>query len=236
MNVLLLVLAPCSALVMHPATVPHQYTAMRSPAPIASAKILPVAYGGIGAGLLVRAASAGTPVDAAVLASTGLLSVLNLAVTDNERYAGAKRAVGIYKDRVSLPFAAQEQLLVAKKWYSIVRVHTFGQLAGLTWMLKGVSTIRGAAAFMGANVLFFALGAGAANHDKDGVPAPKKPQLVRFILITDLVLLFGALLGAAAPLGSTTRAFGASLFALGALIGAVEGAPKLIEAVKSALS
>ena len=55
-------------------------------------QIIPVANIGLGCTLLYRAA-ANSGANAVVLASTGLLATLNLAVEDNARYASAKRAL-----------------------------------------------------------------------------------------------------------------------------------------------
>ena len=223
---------------MSPAAYHHHH--VRSSAPVASAKILPVAYAGMGAGLLLKSTSAGAIADKALLASTGLLSVLNLALTDNERYAGAKKSVKIYDGRESLPFAAEKQRMVAKKWYNIVRLHTLGQVVSLAWILSAsadpTAALRCAAGFMGANVLFFALGAGPAKHDKDGLPAPMSGKLLKFVFTTDVVLFLGALMGALSPAGTASRAVGASLFIFGCLIGAVEGAPKVVTTLKAAFS
>ena len=101
---------------------------------------------------------------------------------------------------------------------------------------SATGVLRGAVTFMAANVLFFALGAGDANHNQDGVPEPKKPQLTRFIVTTDIVLMLAALLGAVSALGTTSRAIGSSVFAAGALIGAVEGVPKTLQTLKNAFA
>ena len=205
----------------------------RAAPPLASAKIIPAAHTALGCSLLIRSVGAGIDCAALVLASTGLLATLNLAVTDNARYTSAKRAISRVGDE-ELPSAE-----LAKQWYTAVRVQVFGQFLGLFWMAHGAwislnptSVLRGGAVFMAANVAFFLLGAGAAKHDNRGLPAPMKPQLVLFILTTDLVLFGGALLGALAPKASFFRAFFSCIFAAGCLIGAVEGAPKTFRAAK----
>ena len=66
-----------------------------------------------------------------------------------------------------------------------------------------------------------------AKHDDDGVPAPMKPKLKRFVLITDTVLFAAA---ASAYAGLAPAA--AWVFAAGCMIGAVEGAPQWLKAVK----
>jgi len=204
----------------------------RAPPVVASAKLLPAANVGLGAALLQRAAHASGD-SRAVLASTGLLCLLNLAVTDNARYAGAKRAVAM------LDGVPASEMGLAKRWYDCVKVQVVGQLCGLVWMVRSRSAagaLRGAATFMAANVLFFLLGAAEAKHDVDGRPAPIKASVARFVLITDGVLLSGALLGALCGAGSVGRAVGSYVFAAGCLIGAAEGAPKTIAAVRKLAS
>ena len=190
-------------------------------------QIIPVANVGLGGALLYRAATThagGT--NSVVLVSTGLLATLNLAMTDNARYASAKRAVAKVENE-ELPLAK-----LAKQWSTAVRVQVFGQLASLLWMTRAASpagVLRGAAAFMAANVAFFLLGAGDSKHDEVGVIAPMTHKLKKFVLTTDLVLLGAALLGAtlANPLGS----IGAYVYAAGCLIGAAEGVPKTVAAL-----
>ena len=80
-----------------------------------------------------------------------------------------------------------------------------------------------------------ALGAAAAKHDADGLPAPIKPGVAKFVLATDAVLMSAALLGAVSGPGSLGRAVGSRVFAAGCLVGAVEGAPKTIAALKGLL-
>lgn len=158
----------------HASTVP----ASRAGRAVASAKIIPAVNLGLGGALLSRVAGAGSKVDAAVLASTGLLATLNLAVTDNARYASAKRALAVYEGKVSLPGQAVQQLAVAKKWMNLVRLQLVGQLAGLVWMARAGSptgVLRGAVVFMAANVAFFLLGAATAKHDEVSRRAAKRP-------------------------------------------------------------
>ena len=97
---------------------------------VASAKIIPAVNVGLGAALLRRAVSAGSGVDTAVLASTGLLATLNLAVTDNARYASAKRAIAKVENP-ELPLAK-----LAARWYTVVRVQVLGQFVGLVWAAR----------------------------------------------------------------------------------------------------
>ena len=219
---------------------PTQYASRRAGATrtrplIQSAKVIPAANVILGCALMNRAAR--LPMmgpQSAVLFSTGLLCLLNLAVTDNARYASAKRAVAVYQGKASLPGAAVQQRELATLWYTVCRVQVFGQLAGLLLMVRSVSpagTLRGAAAFMLANVLFFLMGAGKAKHDDEGRPAPMKPALQQFVLTTDCVLLAAALLGALLH-SSLVGALGAYLFSAGCLIGAVEGVPKTAAAIK----
>jgi len=198
--------------------------------PVMSAKIIPFVNVALGGTLLNRAVSAGGGANALVLASTGLLATLNLAVTDNARYASAKCAVAKVEN-VELPLAK-----LAKRWYNAVRVQVFGQLAALVWMARATSptgVLHGGVAFMAANVVFFLLGAGDAKHDDVGVTAPMKPSLQTFVLTTDAVLMGAALCGALAPVGSLSRAAASGIFATGCLIGAAEGVPKTAAALSS---
>ena len=203
---------------------------------------------GFGGTLLYRAVSGGGGAGALVLASTGLLATLNLAVTDSTRYASAKRVVAKVENP-TLPLAK-----LAKRWYNIVRVQVssapvrfcasallrhllyasvcpcastevFGQLAALVWMARATSptgVLRGGVAFMAANVAFFVLSASDAKHDDLGLPAPMKPGLQTFVLTTDAVLMCAALCGALAPAGSICRAAASGVFATGCLIGAAK--------------
>ena len=226
---LLLSAGPASAFV-----VPHARcttVVKRAPPAVASAKIIPAAYTGLGLALLSRATGTSGSLRV-VLASTGALATLNLATIDNSRYAGAKRASALV---AGIPKGQQG---LAKQWYDIVRIHLIGQVAGLVWMVRAssaVGVLRGAATFMAANVLFFLLGAAEAKHDGDGRSAPIKASLVKFILTTDVVLFMAALLGSLAPAASLGRAAGSYVFAAGCLIGAAEGAPKTATALKKLL-
>jgi len=188
-----------------------------------------IALTGAGGALLSKAASGGATPTTAVLASAGLLSIFNLAVTDNQRFAAAKRAVKVYEGK-SLPGLAVKQFAVAKKWYKLVALQIIGELAGLIWMIRG-NAFKGAATFMAANVLFFVLGAGDAKHDMLGLPAPMKPKLQKFVLTTDLTLLVAALLAAYTPIGTILNTVGALLLSAGLMIGAVEGVPKWLGAL-----
>lgn len=203
---------------------------LRAPPVEASAVMLPVAYTGLGVALLSRAAGAGAGYNAVVLASTGLLSILNLGPTDNARYASGKRAVAAYKDKVSLPYGAIAQAEIAKKWFTLLKLRLLGQVASLVIMTRASSpagSLAGAAGFMATNVAFCLLGGLSAKHDGDGVPAPTKPKLQKFILTTDSVLLSAALIGALS--GSAVAAY---VYSAGALIGAAEGAPQFVSTVK----
>lgn len=213
---------------------PHLAAAPRAPQPVASAKILPFASVGVGGALLFRA-SAASGANAAVLASLGGLSVLNLAVTDNARYASTKRALAAYRGR-GLPLgAALAQRAAAHRWKRCVTVQLVGQFAGLVWAARAASAagvLRGAAAFMGAQVAFFALGAAESKHDAAGLPAPMKSETRSFVLVTDAVLFGAALLASLSCAGSAARTVGSGVFAAGALIGAAEGVPKTVAALK----
>ena len=199
--------------------------AIRAPSPVASAKIIPAVDLAIGGALLKNAAAA-SGTTKIVLGATGLLSILNLAVTDNARYAGAKRA---YAKVVGIP---KGEMGLAKKWYDAVRIQVFGQFIGLIMLVKG--SLLGAGVFMAANVAFFLLGAAAAKHDGDGLPAPIKPGIAKFVLITDMVLALSAF--AAALATGLLQTISACLFAAGCMIGAVEGTPKTFAAVKKILA
>ena len=209
---------------------PVRPPALRAPPVVASAKVVPFAYTGVGAALAGRAFSAATRADATVLATTSALAIFNLAVTDGARLASAKRAVANYVGRDSLPSLAVKQFATAKRWYMLTRLHLAGQLVALVWMTRA-GVLGGAAGFMLANVLFFAGGAGAAKHDMDGRPAPIKPSLLRFVFAVDSVLFGAAALAAASPVGSLVRAVGSYIFCVGCLIGAVEGFPQWLKAI-----
>ena len=230
MNILLFILCSRGAAFVCPNAAPRPRLPLRAPPAFASAKIIPALNVGLG-GLLLRAATtSGLSSTTLVYASTGLLAALNLAVTDNQRYASAKCAAGRVENP-ELPLAK-----LANQWYTAVRVQLLGQLIGLVWMVRAngpTGVLRGAATFMAANVGFFLLGAGGAKHDANGLPAPMTPQLGKFVLITDIVLMGSAVAGACAPVGSTLRATFACLFAVGCLIGAVEGVPKTVIALKA---
>ena len=208
-------------------------TPLRVSRPTASAALLPAASTALGLSLLRGASVAATKSDAAVLASTGLLAVFNLAVTDNARFASAKRAIAIYTGRTSLPGAALKQLSIAKKWKSIVSLQLLGQFAGLVWMARATCSegiLRGATIFMAANVLFFLRGAAGAKHDRYGLPAPIPASKANAIMVIDGVLCTAAAVGSVAAAGTTLRASTSYLFALGAMIGAVEGLPMWLKA------
>ena len=224
MSVLLLLLAaPSAAAFRLPAATPQRFRH----APIAaSAKILPAVHTGLGGTLLYRAAEVGSfGAASAVLGSAGLLAALNLAVTDTARYASAKRAT-----------SSESPGKEASKWYKLVRVQVFGQVAGLTWMCVArgpTGVLRGAAAVMAANVLFFLFGAAEVRHDAQGLPAAMPPGTAKFVLGTDMVLFGAAML---ASVFGSMRTVGSFVFATGCLIGAAEGAPKTAAALKSLLS
>jgi hypothetical protein len=211
----------------------------RSEPLVASAKIIPFAYTGLGAALLSRAAAAVAPVDKAVYASAGVLSLCNLAVVDNARYASGKRAVAAYDGKVSLPGAAVIQKGVAELWYSLVRVHLIGQVASLGWMCfaaRPAGVLAGAAMFMATNVLLFLLGGGNAKHDDRGLPVPIKPSVQRFVLTTDAIIMSAVAAAAMSPPGSAIRSLGALLFVAGCLIGTAEGLPQTIATLKALAS
>jgi len=182
-----------------------------------------------------KAAGAAGP-SRVVLASTGLLACLNLAVVDNARYTGAKRA---YKKIEGLP---KDQLnyfgLLSKKWYNLVRFLTFGQWFGLCLMVRAPNArgvLVGAAAFMAVNTMFFTLGAPQAKHDGDGLYAPISPKVAKFVRSTDAVLTAAAALGAAAAAGTVGHAIGAYIFSAGCMIGVLEGVPKTSAGLKQLL-
>jgi len=200
----------------------------RAPPVIASAKIIPAANVGLGSALIVNAASAGGSARV-VLGATGLLALFNLAVTDNARYAGAKRAMKLVDG------VPKGQKGLAQTWYNCVRIQVFGQLVGLLWMVRAecvTGVLRGATTFMAANLLFFLLGAAPAKHDADGRQQPIKPGVAKFVLITDAVLTAAALLGSMCAAGTAGRAVGSYVFAAGCMIGAVEGFPLTLAAVR----
>lgn len=179
--------------------------------------------------LIANAAAATTGPSRTVLASAGCLAIFNLAVTDNERYAGAKRAFARVKGMPS------GQMGLAKRWYDLVRFHVLGQLIGVVWMVRACSpagALRGGSAFMAANVLFFIGGAAAAKHDKDGLPAPIKPSLVKFIAGVDSILLLAACFASKCATGTLGHAIGSYVFAAGCMIGAAEGLPKTVATVQ----
>jgi len=188
---------------------------------VESAKILPVAYTSLSGALLYRAAGAATKADRAVLVATAALALFNLGPTDNARLASAKRAC-----KKSSPPSE-----VARTWRRAVRVKLAGQIIGLTWMTFsrcGVGVMRGAAAVMASNTLFFLCGAGKAMHDDEGEHVRMPRGLSITVLTIDAALTGAALAAAAAPVGTTRQGVGAGIFAGGAVIGALEGIAQLV--------
>ena len=225
--ILLLLAVPSAIAFVCPSSSPRLSPPRHAPVK-AFTQIIPVANIGLGCTLLYRAAAT-SGANAVVLASTGLLATLNLAVEDNARYASAKRALAKVENE-ELPLAK-----LAKQWYTAVRAQVFGQLAGLLYMARAATpagVLYGAVIFMTANVAFFLLGAGDSKHDLVGVIAPMNAKQKQIVLSTDLVLLGAAYVGASLwwnPLGS----FGKYVYATGCLIGAAEGLPKTVAAVKA---
>lgn len=216
---------------------------------VQSAKVLPFAYLSASAALLYRATASRTgtfeffisrtgislnvDVDTAVLVTTALLSLFNLAPTDNARLTSAKRADQRYPPASS--GLAKQRRQAAKTWRSTVRIKIAGQLLGLARMASaksGVGVMRGAAIVMGANMAFFLCGGGQAMHDSDGAPAPMPAKLALTVLMIDTILTAAALLAASAPIESTRRAICGGVFAAGTLMGAMEGVATLFSSKK----
>jgi len=131
---------------------------------------------------------------------------------------------------------ALEQLANAKRWRLFVRVKVVGQVAGLAWM-AGARSARGicggAALLMATNVFLSAFGAYKVKHNEEGLPTPMSPLALRMILIIDTSVCGAALLGAVANAQSRYHAIGACLYSIGAIVGAWEGAPAFVSAVKN---
>jgi hypothetical protein len=204
-----------------------------------SAKILPIAYTSAGAALLYRAVQATTKTDTAVLAATAAIALFNLGPTDNARLASAKIAFANTPPAVS--GKAKQLRQAARTWRSVVRIKLIGQFVGLIWMAvaagststsisssssKGI--LQGAATVMAANMAYFVCGAGRAQHNDKGDPAPMPPGAATTILAIDTVLTAAALLAASSPVESTRRAVYAGIFVVGTSIGAIEGLANLI--------
>jgi len=193
-----------------------------------SAKVLPIAYSGASAALLYRATEAVPKINKAVLIATATLALFNLGPTDNARLASAKRACKLYPS-CTPPSQYRENAL---KWRSLVRVKLVGQLIGLVWMAASktsVGVMRGAAAVMATNMIFFLGGAGASvMHDKDGVASSMPANKSLGLLTIDTVLTVTALVAAASPVDSARYAQCAAVFAGGAAIGGLEGLAVLV--------
>ena len=217
---------PASALVPR-LGVPARSSHMPPPRalPVASAKVLPGMYTSAGAALLLKAAKATTP-DNLVLATTGLLAIINLAPVDSARLASSKRACK--NTPPASAGAAKRKRQAARTWRSVVRIKLVGQLSGLAWMVVASNVMQGAALVMVANMAFFLCGAGGAAHDDAGLPAPMAESASRAVLVVDTALSAAALLGASSLVGSTRRTLCAYIFSAGALIGAAEGLPKFV--------
>ena len=198
---------------------------------VQSAKVLPLAYASASAALLYRATKAATKADKAVLVATAVLSLFNLGPSDNVRLASAKKA-----DKIYPPCTPQSQHRKnAEKWRSLVRIKLVGQLLGLVWMAvseTSVGVMRGAAIIMATNMLFFILGSGRNNHDKDGFADPMPASKSRGLLTIDTVLTVAALVASASPVGSTRYAVCAGIFAGRAAIGGLEGLAVLVASGK----
>ena len=78
-----------------------------------------------------------------------------------------------------------------------------------------------------------ALGSGEVKHDSNGVPAPMKPGLLKFVLATDITLLSACVIGVLSAANPSRLAVASYVFAAGCLIGAAEGVPNFIKAVKN---
>ena len=80
-------------------------------------------------------------------------------------------------------------LLLRLLLLQLLRMHPpRGQVLSLGYMIRARTpggVLAGGACFMFANLLFFVLGAAKAKHDGDGLPAPIKPGLAKFVLTTD---------------------------------------------------
>ena len=100
--ILLLLAVPSAIAFVCPSASPRLSSPRHAPVK-AFTQIIPVANIGLGCTLLYRAAAT-SGANAVVLASTGLLATLNLAVEDNARYASAKRALAKVENE-ELPLA-----------------------------------------------------------------------------------------------------------------------------------
>jgi hypothetical protein len=223
-----LLLSACSTSAFAPTLIVPARSRMstRHALPVASAKVLPAMYTTVGTALLVKATKAATQADGLLLATTGLLAIINLGPVDNARLASAKRACKITPPASS--GAAKRKRQAARTWRSVVRLKLVGQLAGLAWMAVASNVLRGAALVMVANMAFFLCGAGGARHNDQGLPAPMSGSASAAILLVDTALSAAALLGASSPIGSTRRAKCACLFSAGAFLGAAEGLPTFV--------
>ena len=93
-----LLLFACSTSAFAPALVVPARSRMptrRALLPVASAQVLPAMYTTVGTALLVKATKAATQADGLLLATTGLLAIVNLGPVDAARLASAKRACKI---------------------------------------------------------------------------------------------------------------------------------------------
>lgn len=194
---------------------------------VESAKVLPIAYSGASAALLYRATKAASKTDKGVLLATAALSLFNLGPTDNARLTSAKRSLNIYQ-ACNPPSEHRKRAL---KYRSLVRMKLIGQLIGLVWMIVAKTSTNimiGAAIVMATNMLFFLLGAGGANHNKEGIADPMPTSKSRGLLAIDTILTAAALVAASSPVDSTRYATSAGVFVVGSAIGGLEGLGVLI--------
>jgi hypothetical protein len=203
----------------------------RSLTVVSSAKILPIAYTAAAAALLNKAiTTSSTKAQVAVLAATSALSLVNFGPSDNAKLASAKTA---HKNTPPASSGvAKQKRQAAKTWRSVVRIKFVGQLLGLVWMARAntfAGVLRGAAAIMAASVAYFLCGAGRSRHDDQGNwdPMPSNNKAI----VIPLVLMGVALVGAGAPVESTTQAVLGGVFAAGAAVGTLEGMPKFLQTI-----
>jgi len=230
-----------------PSTISIPFSTSVKPSPsttstsLASANLLPFIYTGFSGTLLYRATSFATnPSEKIVLVAVALLSFLNFGPSDNAKLASAKRA---YK-QTNPSSAGKEKRArqAALTWRKAVRIKIVGQVAGLVKMATArepSGVMRGAALLMGGIMMYIISGGGRAYHDNDGNWTPLSGNTVLGILTMDAAF-FGAALIAARKLtasldhssASSGALVAASVYAFGAIGGAMEGIPQFIKAIK----
>lgn len=207
--------------------VPSSRRFARVTTPHMSARVLPLAYNAGSAAIVFRAATrASSPAEVALLGATAALATVDLGPTANRQLASAKRAYAATPPASA--GAPKRKRQAAKTWRAAVRAKLALQLGALAWAATHASALQAAAAVFAAQSCFWLMGAGAARHDAEGVPAPVPPGLVRTIAAVDLTLLATAALGLAAWAAPRRAAACSWVCASGMMLGVLENLPAFV--------